>query len=112
MDECEPLLQGGQCGGRAGKVQDPHARNLQHPGPSHPGWAVPVDPIKPRLKAPVTKRLTLKSDEPLSNLAFTFDLCRYIPSADEGTRLKRRMAAGRCVVETLVGGLPHNKLCF
>ena len=36
-----------------------------------------VDPIKPTLKAPGTKRLMLKYDKPLSNFAFTFNLRRY-----------------------------------
>ena len=35
------------------------------------------DPIRPTLKAPGTKRLRLKSDEPLSNFAFKFELRRY-----------------------------------
>ena len=39
-----------------------------------------VDPIKPTLKAPGTKRLKLESDELLSNFAFKFDMRRY----DEG----------------------------
>ena len=37
-----------------------------------------LDPIKPTLKAPGTKRLKLKCDEPLSKIAFNFDLRRYI----------------------------------
>ena len=36
-----------------------------------------VDPIKPTLKAPGTKRLKLKNDVPLSNFAFKFNLRRY-----------------------------------
>ena len=36
-----------------------------------------VDPIKPKLKAPGTKRLQLKCDEPLSSSAFKFNLRRY-----------------------------------
>ena len=36
-----------------------------------------VDPIKPTLNAPGTKRLKLKYDEPLSNVAFKFNLRRY-----------------------------------
>ena len=36
-----------------------------------------VDPIKPTLKPPGTKRLKLKCDEPLSNVAFKFNLRRY-----------------------------------
>jgi len=41
------------------------------------GRAVQVDPIKPRLKAPGTKRLKLTHDEPLSINAFKFNLRRY-----------------------------------
>ena len=36
-----------------------------------------VDPIKPALKAPGTKRLKLQYDTPLSNFAFKFNLRRY-----------------------------------
>ena len=36
-----------------------------------------VDPIKPTLKAPGTKRLKMKHDEPLSNFAFKLNLRRY-----------------------------------
>ena len=36
-----------------------------------------VDPIKPTLNAPGTKRLILKCDEPLSDFAFNFNLRRY-----------------------------------
>ena len=37
-----------------------------------------VDPIKPTLKAPGTKRLKLKYDKVLSSFAFKFNLRRYI----------------------------------
>ena len=36
-----------------------------------------VDPIKPTLKAPGTKRLKQEQDEPLSSSAFNFNLRRY-----------------------------------
>ena len=36
-----------------------------------------VGPMKPTLKAPGTERLKLKYDEPLSNVAFKFNLHRY-----------------------------------
>jgi hypothetical protein len=39
---------------------------------------VQVDPIKPTLKAPESKRLKLKCDEPLLNFAFNFNLRRYM----------------------------------
>jgi hypothetical protein len=38
---------------------------------------VQVDPIKPTLKAPGTKRLKLKRDEPLSKFALKFKLRLY-----------------------------------
>jgi len=38
---------------------------------------VQVDPIKPSLKAPGTKRLKLIYDGPLSNFTFKFNLHRY-----------------------------------
>jgi len=38
---------------------------------------VQVEPIKPTLKPPVTKRLKLTYDELLSRFAFKFNLCRY-----------------------------------
>jgi hypothetical protein len=38
---------------------------------------VEVDPSRPKLKAPGTKRLKLKYDGPLSNSAFKFKLRRF-----------------------------------
>jgi hypothetical protein len=38
---------------------------------------VQVDPIKPTLKAPGTKRFKLTHDKLLSSFAFNFDLRRY-----------------------------------
>jgi len=45
--------------------------------PAALGRAVQVASIRPTLKAPGTKRLTLKCDESLSNFAFNFNLRRY-----------------------------------
>ena len=42
-----------------------------------------VDPIKPRLKLPGTKRLKLKCDEPFSRFAFKFKLRRYNSATTE-----------------------------
>jgi hypothetical protein len=42
------------------------------------GRPVQVDPIKPTLKAPGSKRLKLKSEELLSSFAFNFNLRPYI----------------------------------
>ena len=50
------------------------------------GRAVQVAPFKTTLRAPGTKRLNLKCDEPLSNVAFKFNLRRY-SSADETVRV-------------------------
>ena len=41
------------------------------------GKSVQVDPIKPTLEAPGTKRLNLKSDKLLSSFAFKINLRRY-----------------------------------
>ena len=45
-----------------------------------PGRAVQVDPIKPTLKAPGTKRLKVTHDKLLSSFAFNFNLRRYTPA--------------------------------
>jgi len=44
-----------------------------------------VDPIKPALKAPGTKLLKLIYDGPLSNIAFKFNLRRYVRAVDLAT---------------------------
>jgi hypothetical protein len=41
------------------------------------GRAVQINPIKPILKAPKTRRLKLKHDETLSIVAFEFNLRRH-----------------------------------
>ena len=48
------------------------------------GKAVQVEPMKPVLKAPGTKRLNPKYDKLLSNVAFKFNLRRY--TAARGAR--------------------------
>jgi dynein heavy chain len=58
---------------------------------------VQVDPIKPALKAPGTKRLELIYDGPLSNFAFNFSLRRYIkisnePPSDLKSNMRRALA--------------------
>jgi hypothetical protein len=42
------------------------------------GGAVQVDPMKPTLKPPGSKRLKLYHEKLLSNFAFNFNLRRYI----------------------------------
>jgi len=46
------------------------------------GRAVQVDPIKPMLKPPGTKRLKLECAELGSNFAFNFNLRRYTTGED------------------------------
>jgi hypothetical protein len=62
---------------------------------------VQVDTIKPKLKAPGTKRLKLDYDGPLSNFGFKFNLRRYSlgATAVHGARVhdaedEERFAAG------------------
>ena len=45
-----------------------------------------VDPIKPTLKAPGIKLLSLKYDKPLSNFGFKFNLRRYIKAVSIGDK--------------------------
>ena len=45
-----------------------------------------VDPIKPMLKAPGTKRLNLKHNELLSNAGFNFNLRRYNKDSAAGIK--------------------------
>ena len=52
-----------------------------------------VDPIKPTLKAPRTKRLKLNYNELLSNVAFNVNLRRYILAAEVAVRDMRTVAA-------------------
>jgi len=73
VDECKPLMNEQRETYRE-QVQSVTADGID---PDNIGKAVQVDPIKPTLKASGTKRLTLKSDEPLSNVALKFKLRRY-----------------------------------
>jgi hypothetical protein len=62
---------------------------------------VQVDPIKPQLKLPGTKRLKLKCEEPLSNSVFKFKLRRYTEgpitpcNAEETTELAGEVLNGK-----------------
>jgi hypothetical protein len=58
---------------------------------------VQVDPIKPTLKAPGTKRLKLKHDAPLSNFAFKFKSRRYSEVAESGLEMRLLRSLGRQV---------------
>ena len=56
---------------------DAERNEVPHPYGSHiHGKAVQVDPIKPTLKAPGTKRFKVKYDKLLSSFAFNFIVCR------------------------------------
>ena len=59
-----------------------------------------VDPIKPTLKVPGTKRLKLKRVDLLSSFAFKFNLRRYNKDAKEGKadeKAEKEMEkVGRC----------------
>ena len=73
MEECQALPHGDL----AAAQEDPVAATRH----AH-GRAVQVDPIKPTLKPPGTKRLKLEYDEPLSSFAFNFKLRHYIMYAE------------------------------
>ena len=57
------------------RINAPNIQNLLNQAPL--GGAVQAGPMKPTLKAPGTKRLKLKIDAPLSELAFKLNLRRY-----------------------------------
>jgi len=57
---------------------------------------VQVDPIKPTLKEPGSKRLKLKYDGPLSNFGFNFSLRRYIVVSVRGT-----MSVQDCITDCM-----------
>ena len=85
MDECKPLDRGGEpaSGDQPARERGggDHGTRVGHTGRG--GAAVrrcswtQLDPIKAILKAPGTKRLKLKYDELLLNIAFKFNLRRY-----------------------------------
>jgi hypothetical protein len=69
--------------------------------------------VKPKLKAPGTKRLKLKYDEPLSNFAFKFNLRRYIKVMDESFGIVKGIMT---TTHSYTGGArrhcaPHPCLC-
>jgi hypothetical protein len=74
--------------------------------------------MKPKSKAPRTKRLTLKCDEPLSSFAFKFNLRRYILVAEvargplevpSARRLKEAVAAAHAWGDKLRKALPSRR---
>ena len=90
MDEGKPLIPGlggtggggedGRGGGRGGGGNRDNEQGGGGGGGSvvaSLGSAVQVEPMKPMLKPPETKRLKLRCGEPLSKFAFKFNLRRY-----------------------------------
>ena len=76
MDECKPLVHGhsmGHGGGGGAGFGARHAR----PRCCAPGRAVHLDPMKPTLTAPGSRRSNLEHENLLSNFAFNFNLRRY-----------------------------------
>ena len=61
----------------------------------HPGRAVQVDPIKPTLKPPGTRRLKLKCHKLLSNVAFNFSMRRYILAVRDEDDTARQLEVRR-----------------
>jgi hypothetical protein len=86
-----------------GDARAPHradARGDRHPllhRGHHRGKAAQVDPIKPQLKLPGTKRLKLKYDEAISKLAFKFKLRRYIEERMHQLQDKKRLVFEGCM---------------
>jgi hypothetical protein len=94
VDECKPLVSGHGGG---------HRQAARQPGGQAPdgvpqarGRAAQVDPIKPTLKAPGTKRLKLKYDEPLSKFAFKFNLRRYSEEGNAAFKSGQYAEALKC----------------
>jgi hypothetical protein len=71
---------------------------------------VQVGPIKPTVKAPVTKRLKLMCDDPLSYIAFKFDLRRYSEVAERLTPQAALVGAGaaHAVLHSAMGRGSHS----
>ena len=81
-NECKPLVLGfhGHSTRRHDDTLAPHRGDLRRrhgPAPHLRGEVVQVDPIRPPLKAPGTKRLKLQYDESPSNMAFKINSCHY-----------------------------------
>ena len=58
-----------------------------------------IDPVRPVLKAPGTKRLKLKYNETSLNFAFKFDLRRFVKA-----NMTAALASEHGAVASLVGG--------
>jgi len=70
------------------------------------GRAVQLDPMKPTLKAPGSKRLKLKYGKPLSSFAFNFKLRRYALGRGDAVVGERQEIQGRPHAGRAGGGGP------
>ena len=69
------------------------------------------DPITAMLKAPETKRLKLKYDQPLQNFAFNFNFCYYIEVLlEHGADVDRPDKQGVTAVQTAAESGHHECL--
>jgi len=70
---------------------------------------VQVDPIKPTLRSPGTKRLKLKCDEPPSNFAFNINMRRYNEAQARAAayEVNGRNFESRCIEVGLGGSDPR-----
>ena len=83
MNECKPLKEGGD----EQVAVEGALQRLQ-------GRAVQVDPIKPKLTPPGTKRFNLKCDILLSNYTSKFNLCRDIKAFHENRETAQKLRRG------------------
>jgi hypothetical protein len=75
--------------------------NLRRCSTGARGRTVQVDPIKPKLELPGTKRLKLKCEEPLSKFGFKFNVRRYtVERVDVRGRRSGRAPGGAVQVDT------------
>jgi hypothetical protein len=73
------------------------------------GRAVQVDPIKPKLKPPITKRLKVECDILISTSTFKFKLRSY-NKEKRSTRMSSSMSDQEKAEAALAGGVIQNKL--
>jgi len=78
----------------AGNIIQPLCRGATSPSRLYLGMAVQVEPMKPLLKAPGTKRLKLEYDELLSSFAFKFNVRRYTLESTTTYSVATRSTAG------------------
>jgi hypothetical protein len=77
MNRLQTLLSNSTCAAKLRQRRDLDGQVVEA-GRVHVGKAVQAEPMKPTLKAPGSKRLKLKSDEPRSNVDFNCNVRRYM----------------------------------